>query len=181
LAKSTLDLDHPYFQKAIRKLQSDPQFTEGLVEAQRLIEANHEACHRVVQPMGKKYPECHDRIWKYDWAPSGSRSATRKSWRMVVIVPDPFSPPYYLIGATVYAKSSVSELALNQLAAIFAAVTGPTVPQDQQEEPKFKRVPNGDGMIRSLCIACGESLSVSAFSDELEQGEEQHQCAGSLS
>ena len=180
MAKSTLYLGHPYFQKAISSNLSDPQFMEGLTEAQRLIEANHDACHRVVQPMGKKYPQCHGKIWKYDWAPSGSRSSTRKSWRMVVIVPDPLSQPYYIIAATVYAKSTVSELTLKQLATIFAAVTSSPRPQSQQEtESGFRRVSNGDGKTRSLCITCGESVSVSAVHQELQEGEEQHQCSGS--
>ena len=86
-----------------------------MAAARRLIEANHDSCHRVVQPMGKKYPQCQDKIWKYDWAPSDSRSSTRKSWRMVVIVPEPYSQPYHIIAATVYAKNAVSQLTVQQL------------------------------------------------------------------
>jgi hypothetical protein len=153
----------------------------GLAQAQRLIEENHAACHRVVQQMGKKYPQCHDKIWKYDWAPAGTRSSTRKSWRMVAIVPEPFKQPYHIIAAAIYPKSDESQLTVKQLATIFAAVTGGFQgPHQQQDtEPNFRRISTGDGKTMSLCGTCGEKVSVSAVEQELQDGEEKHECSGS--
>lgn len=176
LAKSILDLNHPYFEKFLPR--NDPQFTEGLERAKRLIEADHTACHWVVQPMGSKYPQCQNKIWKYDWAPVGAHCSTRKSWRLIAIIPEPEVIPYHIIAATVYAKGDKDQLSLKQLAAIFASVTAlSSLPDKTQESGKnFRRVSNGDGRIRSLCGDCGESVSVSSDENELEHGENCHQC-----
>ena len=120
-----------------------------------------------------------NRIWKYDWAPTGSRSSTRKSWRMVVVVLDPFLQPYHLIAATIYAKNTVSQLTPRQLASIFASVTSSPPQNTQEAESSFKHVDNGDGSTRSICLTCGESVAVSALPQELQDGEIQHECAGS--
>jgi hypothetical protein len=110
LAISTLDFSHPYFQRQIQKSKNDPQFMNALEAMKRLIEASHEACHRVVQDGLSKYPECQGKIWKYDWQPEGERSSTRKSWRLVAIVPDLAARPYAIIAGAVYPKSTTDQL-----------------------------------------------------------------------
>jgi len=182
LANSTLDFSHPYFQKTIKNFKDAPNFTEALEDAKRLIEANHEACHMVVQQgMGKKYAQCHGKIWKYDWQPATARSSGRKSWRLVAIVPDPLTQPYYIVAAAIYPKNETDQLTLKQLAAIYAAVTAVREegPAQQTSESHFRRVSNGDGQTRSLCDVCGDSVAVSAIDEELQQGEDRHQCPGS--
>ena len=178
MANSTLDFSHPFFQRAIKRNKDDPRFNDALDAMKQLIEANHEACHRVVQDgMGRKYPQCHGKIWKYDWQPPGTQSlGGRKSWRLVGIVPDPTTQPYYIIAAAIYPKSTTDQLSSKQLAAIFAAVTIPQQPQADEPEPMFTRVSNGDGRRRSLCIGCGETVSIAAIDEELQTGEDQHTC-----
>jgi len=178
LANSTLDFSHPYFQKAINQAQADPHFKEALDNMKRLIEANHEACHRVVQDgMGKKHKECHGKIWKYDWQPTDARSFGRKSWRLVAIVPDPTTKPYYIIAAAIYPKSTTDQLTVKQLAAIYAAVTTPYHEAADDPEPKFKRVKCGEGDVMvSVCSDCGGPVGRSAVAAELDAGEQAHEC-----
>ena len=180
MANSTLDFSHPFFQKTIRKSKGDAAFMKALESMKALIEANHEACHRVVQPMGKKYPQCHDKIWKYDWQPATAHSSGRKSWRLVAIVPEPHVQPYRIIAGGVYPKNSVDQLTLKQLAAIFAAITSSAEEGVvRTTTSQFIRVSNGDGQLRSLCEVCGDTVAVSALDDTLLLGEDTHDCPGS--
>lgn len=152
---------------------------DALNEMKRLIEANHEACHRVVQDgMGKKYPQCHGKIWKYDWQPEGARSRNRKSWRLVAVVPDPNVQPYRIIAGAVYPKSTTDQLTAKQLAAIFAAVTA-TVQEEAEDPPesKFVRVACGEGAVRlSVCTKCGVQTCKSDVEDDLALAEDTHEC-----
>ena len=153
---------------------------DALNEMKRLIEANHEACHRVVQDgMGKKYPQCHGKIWKYDWQPEGGCSSTRKSWRLVAIVPDPTARPYRIIAGAVYPKSTTDQLSAKQLAAIFAAITVLQSEEDRDEpEPQFARTYCGEGAVRrSICTKCGTETCKSESEDELLTAEQTHECA----
>lgn len=182
MAKSKLDLSHPYFQKAISIHKEDRSFIEGLCEAQHKIEVEHTSCHRVVQPMGKKFPQCHGKIWKYDWSPTGQHAAHRKAWRMVAIVPDPNKQPYEIIAAAIYPKNEIDQLSAKQLAVIFAAVTAPFVREGAiaaAADESFRQVSNGDGQTRSLCNTCGESVGVSDDPTVLKEAQSRHQCPGS--
>jgi hypothetical protein len=177
LANSTLDFSHPNFQKQIRKAKNDPNFTDALDAMKRLIEVNHEACHRVVQDGLGKYPQCQGKIWKYDWQPEGARSSTRKSWRLVAIVPDLTGRPYQIIAGALYPKSTTDQLTAKQLAAIFAAVTTPYREEPAQPEQQFMRVGCGEGDVMiSVCSSCGSSTAKSAIQAELDTGDAHHEC-----
>lgn len=176
MAKCTLDLSHPYFRKAVGSFQDDPSFLKGLETLQRKVEAEHTCCHWNVQPM-KGYPDCQGKIWKYDWSPPGDRSAGRKSWRIVVVVPDPLTQPYRLIAATVYAKNQTSQLSVKELTRIFTAITSPTVEAGKQPEPElFRHVIQDDGQTRSLCLGCCEAVAISFDAQVIEDGQQQHKC-----
>ena len=176
MAKCTLDLSHPYFKKAVGTFQDDPNFAEGLESLKKKVEAEHTCCHWNVQPM-KGYPDCQEKIWKYDWSPPGDRSAGRKSWRIVVIVPDPSTKPYRLIAATVYAKNQTSQLSVKELARILAGITAPEMNAGEQSAPElFKHVIQDDGQTRSLCLGCCEAVAISFDIQAIEEGQRQHKC-----
>ena len=176
MAKCTLDLSHPYFKRTLIDFQDDPTFLEGLEILRKKVEAEHTCCHWNVQPM-KGYPDCQGKIWKYDWAPPGDRSADRKSWRMVVIVPDPLTKPYRLIAATVYAKNQTGQLSIKGLARILAAVTAIEVDTVQKSAPAlFKHVVQDDGQTRSLCLSCCETVAVSFDIQAIEELQRKHRC-----
>ena len=143
----------------------------------RLIEANAEACHRVIQDGLGKYPQCQGKIWKYDWQPEGVRSRGRKSWRLVAIVPDLTVIPYRIIAGALYPKSATEQLTTKQLAAIFAAITGPYQEEAIEPESQFTRILCGEGdVMLSVCTKCGGSAGKSAVISELEEHERNHPC-----
>lgn len=154
---------------------------EGLNAAKVSIEGEHTSCHRVVQPFygNKRYEDCYDKVWIYDWAPAQLHGSTRKSCRMVVIVPEPNKEPLRLIAGTVYWKSSTIQLSLKQLAAIFLAVTAPTVQRAPDQPEQFRHVNEPDGLVRSICNTCYDAVAVSADITEIEAGQTAHDCPGS--
>jgi hypothetical protein len=178
MAVCTLDVSHPRF-----VAPSDPELQEALQEMKKKVEAEHTSCNRVVQTFGQgKYPELHGKIWKYDW---GKTSASgRKSWRLVVVVPDPTLQPYELIAGAVYAKSAESQLSYKELARIFAQITMPAIVgsaadnESANSSGDFHRVSNGDGQLRSICITCLSSTPVSISADlaVLDKAEQEHRC-----
>lgn len=184
MAKCTLDLSHPHFQKCIKSFKDDPDFQSGLEKAKAKIEENHASCNHSVQPFygNEKFKDCHNKVWKYDWAPDGSRGSSRKAWRLIVIVPDPLTQPYRLIAARIYSKTGTAQLSLKELALIFMGVVNQ--PSDvsasaEEDQDKFRDYPEGNGVFRSLCCTCGETVGV-GDSAELERFKAAHECSGPI-
>jgi hypothetical protein len=125
LAKCKLNLTHPSFVKITEKLgKRQHDFGKGLEQAKRKIETDHQACNWVNQPM-PGYPDCQDKIWKYDWGPPSIRSSTRRPCRLIVIVKDQSKEPYELVAGTVYCKNSANQLSVEELAAVYSEITNP--------------------------------------------------------
>jgi hypothetical protein len=180
LAQCKLDLNHPYFQNSIGNSNDDLDFHEGLRILKSKVEAEHTSCYHVVQPM-PGYPDCQNKIWKYDWSPVGQHATKRKSWRMVVIVPDPSFRPFQLIAAAVYPKNRTDQLSTKQLAKILASVTQPAPEEIQQEEPeRFKRIVKLNGVFVSVCTDCGETVAESEHPSAMRDGEDAHDCPGPI-
>jgi hypothetical protein len=177
MGKCILDLSHHCLKKSIASYSSNPHFLTGLNEAKAKIEADHTSCSCVVQKFfgNKKFAHLQDRIWKYDWAPSGVTGAHRKSWRMIVIVPDSSVRPYQLVAAAIYAKSTTSHLSGEELARIFLEFSKAVEPLPTEND-KFRRVSNGDHATRSLCYQCGDFGAVGTDSDVLSNLEAEHEC-----
>jgi hypothetical protein len=130
--------------------------------------------------MGKKYPQCHGKIWKYDWAPEGQRSRNRKCWRMVVICPNPTRQPYELIAGAVYEKRADEQLSNKQLAQIYAEILAPGARADQRDripdEFKFNEITDSEGVVHVVCLECATMVIESADQAAVENAELQHQC-----
>jgi hypothetical protein len=123
LAQCTLDITHPHFLKMFNVLaKGHPDAMDALLAVKLKIEADLSCCHHCVQPMGKKYPQCHGRIWKYDFAPASVTGSTRKSWRLVVLVLDAASSPKKLAAMACYSKADENQLSLKDLAAHVGAM-----------------------------------------------------------
>ncbi len=75
--------------------------------------------------MGKKYPECHGLIWKYDWGPTSIHGSTRKSWRLVVYAKDTKCVPMQLVAMACYSKSDRDQMSLKELAGHMKSVQSP--------------------------------------------------------
>jgi hypothetical protein len=179
MAVCTLDLSHPFFLASIEKLQDDPDIQEALKEIKRKVELEHTSCGRVVQQFygNGKFTHLHGKIWKYDWGKSSSRG--RKSWRMVVVVPDPNSQPLLLIAGAIYSKSTADQLPARELAEIFSGLTRPVSVTEANQSAtagEFHRVPNGDGQTRSICMLCYGPVEVSCELSVLDKAEQEHRC-----
>jgi hypothetical protein len=112
--------------------QGHPDAMDALLALKSKIEENPSAAHRCIQPMGKNYPECHGRIWKYDWAPPSVRGSSRKSWRLVVYVADAKCSPIKLVAMACYSKNDTDQLSLRELAAHMKSVQQPAVVLSQK-------------------------------------------------
>lgn len=122
MAQCTLDTEHPHFIKIFEALaQGHLDAADALATVKAKIEADMMSCHRVVQPMGPKHPECHGVIWKYDWAPVSVKGSTRKSWRLVVHAYDLKGHPKKLRAIACYSKNDESQLTLKALAGHLSA------------------------------------------------------------
>lgn len=184
MAGCTLDLSHPCFLASLGKLQDDPEVQEALKNLKKKIELEHTSCGRVVQPFygNHKFTHLHGKIWKYDWAKPGAHSSGRKSWRMVVVVPNPDTQPYRLVAGAIYSKSSTEQLPMRELAEIFNCVTKTSFAANVLElaagasTGEFRRVSNGDGQTRSICAACYVKVAVSMEISVLDKAEQEHRC-----
>jgi len=85
LAKCKLDLDHPNFR--IIGNASDADLQSGLNELREKVAKEHKITGFFNQPM-PKYPAYQNKIWQWDFAPEGDRSATRKGWRLYAYIAD---------------------------------------------------------------------------------------------
>jgi hypothetical protein len=184
MARCTLDLSHPCFLASLGKLQDDPEVQEALKNLKKKIELEHTSCGRVIQQFygNNKFTYLHGKIWKYDWAKPGAHSSGRKSWRMVVVVPDPNTQPYGLIAGAIYFKSDTEQLPMRELAEIFDCVTKAAFAANVLElaagatTGEFRRVSNGDGQTRSICALCYTSVAVSIEIPVLDKAEQEHRC-----
>jgi hypothetical protein len=179
MARCTLDLSHPCFVESLGRLEDDPDIKEALDEIKRKVELEHTSCGRVVQKFwgNDKFAHLHGKIWKYDWGKPSARG--RKSWRMVVVVPDPDTQPYHLIAGAIYFKSMTEQLPLRELAEIFTCVTTSSpvgTVEIAAAQGEFHRVPNGDGQTRSICMLCYTHVTVSLDVVVLDKAESEHRC-----
>jgi hypothetical protein len=181
MARCKLDLTHPHFLGSLKRLEDNPDFKQVLLDFKEKVEKEHTSCGRVVQQFygNQKYTHLHGKIWKYDWGQSSASG--RKSWRLVVVVPDLEANPLKLIAAAMYTKSMATQLPLKELAAIFAGVTtsqpeiAATAPEINTSR-EFHRVPNGDGQKRSICFQCYALVAVSPDVEALDTAERDHKC-----
>jgi hypothetical protein len=177
MARCTLDLENPYFKKSLKKTGDPDAALAALGHVKERIEEDHEQCNLVPQRFfsNNKYTHLHNKVWRYDWAPEGVTSHGRKTWRMIVIVPDPNTIPYRMIAGAIYSKSFRDSLSLAELAAIYHGVMSPLEDDaaDAASE-NFHRMPNGDGATRSMCIACLEWNFVHLESTAIDSAECEH-------
>jgi hypothetical protein len=127
----------------------------------------------------KHFPEYHNKIWEWDFAPSGDRSRTRKGWRLFAYVSDSRSPePIHAVAFVCFDKSEAPK---NQeyakfIAGILKAFLAETV-EIKIEEDRFRRVVNSDGETVSLCYECCETVLISADPADVDLAESTHECA----
>jgi hypothetical protein len=169
-----LNIEHQKFKHSIG---SDTDLHAGLQELKRKVAQDHRLSGWFNQPM-KRYPEFQNKIWKWDFAPSGATSATRKGWRLYAYVPDPKArEPIPATAFFCYSKSEdrggdYSGAIADRLKEFLKKIEVKATPE------RFKRQFDGNGRTISLCYECCEIVARSEDLLEIEIAESAHLCTG---
>ena len=171
MARCELDLHHPKFRHA-----DSPDLVAGLSRLQEIVARDHKLSGWVPHPM-PKYPQYQNRIWKWDFAPEGDRSSTRKGWRLYAYVPDPTAhEPIPATAFLCYDKNDtppgnhVKMLAKTLKQFLVATIIV------RVEEDHFRYQTNGDGETIVLCEKCCDLIIISADQGEVELAKNTHEC-----
>jgi len=173
LAKCKLGTDHPKF--LIRGDASDADLQSGLKELQDKLAKDHKLANFFPQPM-KGFPQYQNKIWKWDFAPSGQSSAHRKGWRLFAYVPDPqAAEPIPAEAFVCYDKDQepkgnpakfLADVLKDFLTSAIAIQATPD---------RFRRQTLANGKIVSLCYECCETI-FSENNEEADGVEASHEC-----
>jgi hypothetical protein len=172
LARCDLDLYHPKFRHPI-----DEDLLLGLSKLRATVAKDHKLSGWFNHPM-PKYPLYQNKIWKWDFAPEGDRSATRKGWRLYAYIHDHKAPePIPAIAFLCYDKTDTpsGDHTKFLVKAIQKSLTA-TIEIKVVENP-FRRQVNEDGETISLCEKCCELILISADEADVDLAERTHECA----
>jgi hypothetical protein len=173
LARCELELDNPKFVQSIGG-DADGNLLKGLKELNSKIANNHRLSGWFNHPM-PGYPQYQNKIWKWDFAPEGDSSSTRKGWRLFAYVEHPDGPePISAVPFLVYEKPGPKGNPAKHAADALKAFLRITV-RHKVEEAKCRRQYDGDNIIL-LCNTCFEVLIVSADVQEVDIIEDTHEC-----
>jgi hypothetical protein len=172
LARCDLDLSHPKFKTLIGQ---DQDIRSGLEDLRNKIAKDHRLSNWFNQPM-QGYPDYQNKVWKWDFGPEGSTSATRKCWRLYGYVPNPkAAEPIPITAFFCYPKTE--DPGGNRTKVIAIQLKKFLTQAVQGEKPEnFKRQPDGRGQIVSLCLTCFKTVAHSADCVEIDSAELAHEC-----
>jgi hypothetical protein len=131
--------------------------------------------HFVCQPM-KGFPAFQNKIWKWDFAPAGDSSGTRKGWRLFAYVPDPNAPePIPAQAFICYDKDQEPKgNPAKNLAGVLRDFLSSAI-AIQPTPDRFRRQTLADERIISICYECYENI-FTTNNDEAEIAESTHEC-----
>jgi hypothetical protein len=178
LAKCKLNTSDPKF--VILGDASDADLQSGLEELQRKLATEHTLSHFVNHPM-PGFPDFQNKVWKWDFAPGGDTSSTRKGWRLLAFVPEPNGPEPILARAFLCHDKDEGPKK-NHAKFIAKALKKYLAEIDKRIEAtpeRFRRQDLPDGTIISLCYECGEAL-FSPDHAEADLLESTHECESKL-
>lgn len=89
MSKCTLDIDEPKLVPLGNASESNRR--EGLIALRDKVAKDHNQSMWFRHPM-TGFPEYHDKVWEWDFKPTGDRSHTRPGWRLLAYIPDPKGP-----------------------------------------------------------------------------------------
>jgi len=173
LAKCTLDTTDPKFR--ILGNANEADFQAGLDGLRSNLAKDHTLSHFFCQPM-KKFPVYQNKIWKWDFAPTGDRSSTRKGWRLLAYVANPQGPEPILAKAFLcYDKNqeptgNPTKFLAETLKKFLSEVT-----KVETTEVRFRRQVHPDGRVISICYECCE-LIFSSDDNDADLAEDTHVC-----
>jgi hypothetical protein len=173
LSKCTLDLGHPNFR--VIGDASDAALQSGLAELKQKVAKEHKITGFFAQPM-PKHPAYQNKIWQWDFAPTGDTSGTRKGWRLYAYIAEPKSPEP--IPATAFVcwdkKNAPKGDYVKYLAGILKKFSTETI-RPKAIEDRFHHQLHPDGRFISVCYQCGTPIFSASFEDS-EIAESVHEC-----
>jgi hypothetical protein len=86
LSKCNLDIDEPNI--TVMGTVADSSLRGGLVQLRDRVVKDHRMSGWFSHPM-PGFPEYYDKVWEWDFRPTGERSSTRGGWRLLAYIPDP--------------------------------------------------------------------------------------------
>jgi len=174
LARCKLDISNQKFRALIG---NDADLESGLNELRDKVAQDHRLSGWFNQTMsGKQYVQYQNKIWKWDFAPAGDTSSTRKGWRLFAYVENPNGPEPILATPFFFhpkpgPKGKPAEYVAEALKRFLSLVVV------RAEEEKFRRQTHTDGRIISLCYVCCDVL-FSSDAAEADIAEDTHDCPG---
>ena len=175
MAKCALDLTDEKF--VIIGDASDSDLQAGLKELQfKLAHQDHKLSGFVNHPM-PKFPQYQNKIWKWDFAPAGASSSTRKGWRLLAYVPNPDSPEpiparaFLCYDKDQQPKGNPAQYLAEKLKAFLSQV----VVKPLATADRFRRQPLSDGKFISTCFECYYQV-ISDTNEDAEVAESAHDC-----
>jgi hypothetical protein len=177
LAKCKLDIDEPKLH--IIGNAEDADFQNGLKSLRDKLANDHTLSNWFPHPM-PGFPAYKDKVWKWDFKPTGERSSTRPGWRLLAYVPNPkgaepiLARPFLCWDKSKAPKGN-QEKFLAEALKKFLSATVKIAP----EEETFRHQVDGQGKTIALCQLCWDRVE-SADVEELELLKATHKqdCAG---
>ncbi len=180
MPKCSLNLAHPKFKKLIEKhSQGRPNFQRVLEALGTSVLKDRKLCGWVNHPM-PGFPQYQNRVWKWDFeADEGAQSTGRKGWRLFALAHGDGVSDHPMPADAFFCYDKSQEPSGNPVTWIVKELKRfltdeSTVPCSTEE--RFRRVLQGDGNTRSLCMTCCETVAVTGEEPELSLAETLHVC-----
>ena len=165
MAKCKLDIDEPNISINGNASQSD--LREGLETLRDKVAKDHNISMWFSHPL-PRFPEYSNKVWEWDFKPTGDRSYTRPGWRLLAYVPNPEGPEPIL--ARPFVCWDKSKAPTGNQAKFIAKALKKFLSERVQitvEEDVFTRTVDRQGKHISTCQLCWEHVE-SLDGDELE-------------
>jgi hypothetical protein len=165
LAKCNLDIDEPKL--TIFGNASESDLRDGLIALRDKVAKDHNISMWFSHPM-PGFPEYVNKVWEWDFKPTGDRSFTRPGWRLMAYVPDPSGPEPILARPFVCWDKSQAPKGNQQkfIAKALKKFLSETV-KIEAEEDIFRYTMDGKGNNIALCQLCWDRVE-SGDLEELE-------------
>lgn len=131
---------------------------EGLIALRDKIAENHKMSMWFNHPM-TGFPEYVNKVWEWDFKPTGERSYTRPGWRLMAYVPNPNGPEPILARPFICWDKSEAPKKNQQvfIAKALKKFLSKTV-EIKAEEDIFNYVVNTEGVNIAVCQLCWDHL-----------------------
>ncbi len=165
MSKCTLHIDEPKLVRHGNASESD--LRNGLIALRDKLAKDHDQSMWFNHPM-TGFPEFHNKVWEWDFKPTGDRSYGRPGWRLLAYVPNPQGPepilarPFICWDKSQAPRKNQQVFIANALKKFLTATIAICA-----EEDTFRYHVDGRGVNVAVCQLCWDNEQ-SADLEELE-------------